>query len=50
MGQYESDRDYEKPLMRSLRVEIRSNPTLHIGVNRTAQWCGDDHPCGLDVR
>jgi hypothetical protein len=49
MGQYESDRDYENPLMWGLRVEVRPHPTLQIGVSRTAQWCGDDRPCGLDT-
>jgi len=49
MGQYESDRDYENPLMWGLRVEFRPHPTLQIGVSRTAQWCGDTRPCGLDT-
>jgi hypothetical protein len=49
MGQYESDRDYENPLMWGLRVEFRPHPTRQIGVSRTAQWCGDDRPCGLDT-
>jgi len=49
MGQYESDRDFENPLMWGLRVEFRPHPTLQIGVSRTAQWCGDDRPCGLDT-
>ena len=49
MGQYESDRDFENPLMWGLRVEFRPHPTLQIGVSRTAQWCGDTRPCGLDT-
>jgi len=49
MGQYESDRDYENPLMWGLRVEFRPHPTLQIGISRTAQWCGKDRPCGLDT-
>jgi len=49
MGQYESDRDYENPLMWGLRMEFRPHPTLQVGVSRTAQWCGDGRPCGLDT-
>jgi len=49
MGQYESDRDYENPLLWGLRVEFRPHSTLQIGVSRTAQWCGDTRPCGLDT-
>ena len=49
MGQYESDRDYENPLMWGLRMEFRPHPTLQIGVSRSAQWCGDGRPCGLDT-
>ncbi len=49
MGQYESDRDYENPLMWGLRLEFRPHPTLQIGISRTAQWCGADRPCGLDT-
>jgi hypothetical protein len=49
MGQYKSDRDFENPLMWGLRVEFRPHPTLQVGVSRTAQWCGDQRPCGLDT-
>lgn len=49
MGQYESDRDYENPLMWGFRTEFRPHPTLQIGVSRSAQWCGEDRPCGLDT-
>lgn len=49
MGQYESDRDYESPLMWGFRTEFRPHPTLQIGVSRTAQWCGEGRPCGLDT-
>jgi hypothetical protein len=30
-------------------MEFRPHPTLQIGVSRTAQWCGDDRPCGVDT-
>lgn len=49
IGQYESDRDYENPLMWGLRLEFRPHPSLQVGVSRTAQWCGQGRPCGLDT-
>jgi hypothetical protein len=49
MGQLESDRDYSHALLWGLRAEIRPHPTLQIGVSRTAQWCGEDRPCGLST-
>lgn len=49
MGQYESDRDYENPLMWGFRAEFRPHPTLQIGVSRSAQWCGEGRPCDLDT-
>ena len=49
MGQLESDRDYSHALMFGLRAEIRPHPTLQIAASRTAQWCGDGRPCGLDT-
>ena len=49
MGQFESDRDYSHALLFGLRTEIRPHPTLQIAATRTAQWCGDGRPCGLDT-
>jgi hypothetical protein len=49
MGQLESDRDYSHALLFGLRTEIRPHPTLQIAASRTAQWCGDGRPCGLDT-
>jgi len=49
MGQFESDRDYPNALLFGLRAEIRPHPTLQIAATRTAQWCGDGRPCGLDT-
>ena len=49
MGQLESDRDYSNALLWGLRMEFRPHPSLQIGASRTAQWCGDDRPCGLDT-
>jgi hypothetical protein len=49
MGQLERDRDYSHALLFGFRTEIRPHPTLQIAATRTAQWCGDDRPCGLDT-
>jgi hypothetical protein len=49
MQQFESDRDYANALLFGLRAEIRPHPTLQIAASRTAQWCGDGRPCGLDT-
>ncbi len=49
MGQFESDRDYSEALLFGLRAEIRPHPTLQLAASRTAQWCGDGRPCGLDT-
>jgi len=49
MGQLESDRDYSHALLFGLRAEIRPHPTLQIAATRTAQWCGEGRPCGLDT-
>jgi hypothetical protein len=49
MQQFESDRDYSDALLFGLRAEIRPHPTLQIAASRTAQWCGDGRPCGLDT-
>lgn len=49
MGQFESDRDHGNALLFGLRAEVRPHPTLQIAASRTAQWCGDGRPCGLDT-
>jgi len=49
MGQLESDREYPDALLFGLRVEMRPHPTLQLGLSRTAQWCGEGRPCGLDT-
>jgi hypothetical protein len=49
MQQFESDRDYSNALLFGLRAEVRPHPTLQIAASRTAQWCGDGRPCGLDT-
>jgi Capsule assembly protein Wzi len=32
-----------------LRVNFRPWPSLELGLSRTAQWCGEDRPCGVDT-
>jgi hypothetical protein len=49
MQQFEHDRDYAYALLFGLRGEIRPHPTLQLAASRTAQWCGEDRPCGLDT-
>jgi hypothetical protein len=49
MGQLESDRDYSNALLFGMRAEFRPLPSLQIAASRTAQWCGEDRPCGLDT-
>jgi hypothetical protein len=49
MGQLEGDRDYPQTLLFGVRAEIRPIPSLQIAASRTAQWCGDGRPCGLDT-
>jgi hypothetical protein len=49
MGQLESDREYPDALLFGLRMEMRPHPTLQLGLSRTAQWCGEGRPCGLDT-
>jgi hypothetical protein len=49
MGEFESDRDFSNALLFGLRAEIRPHPTLQVAASRTAQWCGEGRPCGLDT-
>jgi hypothetical protein len=49
MGQLEDDRDYPNALLWGARVELRPVPSLQLAASRTAQWCGDDRPCGADT-
>jgi len=49
MGRLEGDRDHPHTLLFGMRAEIRPLPSLQIAASRTAQWCGDDRPCGLDT-
>lgn len=48
-GQLESDRWIPNAWITGARFNFRPLPGLEIGVNRTAQWCGDDRPCSLST-
>lgn len=50
MGQFESGRnDVEDPLFFAARLTWKPHPRLEVGISRSAQWCGDGRPCGLDT-
>ena len=48
-GQMESDRVVPDAHFFGMRVNFKPIPSLEIGLSRTAQWCGDDRPCGLNT-
>ena len=48
-GQFESDRHIPNAKFIGLRFNFKPIPSLEIGLSRTAQWCGDGRPCGLDT-
>jgi len=48
-GQMESDREIPNTRFFGMRFNFRPIPSLEIGLSRTAQWCGDGRPCGLDT-
>ena len=48
-GQLESERAVPNANFWGMRVNFRPVNGLEIGLSRTAQWCGDGRPCGLDV-
>ena len=48
--QLDDERHINDALLFGLRGSFRPPGTgLEIGISRTAQWCGDDRPCGLDT-
>ena len=50
MSHLDDDRAVDDALLFGVRGSFRPPGTgLEIGVSRTAQWCGDDRPCDLDV-
>jgi len=48
-GQMESDRHVPNTRFFGMRFNFRPLPSLEVGLSRTAQWCGDGRPCGLDI-
>ncbi len=48
-GRLESDRHVPNARFFGMRFNFRPLPSLEIGLSRTAQWCGDERPCGLDT-
>ena len=48
-GQLERERHIPNAQFFAMRFNFRPIETLEIGLSRTAQWCGDDRPCGLDT-
>ena len=50
MGQLEHDRaDAPDAQLFGMRVTWKPHPRVEVGLSRTAQWCGDGRPCGLDT-
>lgn len=48
MGQLEDDRaDAPNAQLFGLRATWKPHPRVEVGINRTAQWCGDGRPCDL---
>ena len=48
-GQFESARYVPNARFFGMRFNFKPFPSLEIGLSRTAQWCGDGRPCGLDT-
>jgi hypothetical protein len=48
-GRMESDRAVPDARFFGFRFNVRPLQSLEIGFSRTAQWCGEDRPCGFDT-
>lgn len=48
-GQFETDREIPNARFFGMRFNFRPLPSLEVGLSRTAQWCGNGRPCGLDT-
>lgn len=48
-GQLEEERAIPNARFFGMRFNFRPVDSLEIGISRTAQWCGDDRPCGIDT-
>jgi hypothetical protein len=50
MGQFEGSReDAPDAQFFGMRVTWKPHPRLEVGLSRSAQWCGEGRPCGLDT-
>jgi hypothetical protein len=49
MGQLDDQRVVNDALLFGLRLNFKPLDGLEVGFSRTAQWCGDDRPCGLSA-
>jgi len=50
MGRFEDDRnDAPNANFFGARVTWKPHQRVEIGISRSAQWCGDGRPCGLDT-
>jgi hypothetical protein len=48
-GQLEEERAVPNARLFGMRFVFRPTNSLEIGLSRTAQWCGDERPCGFDT-
>jgi hypothetical protein len=48
-GQLVEERAVPNAQFFGMRINFRPLKSLEIGLSRTAQWCGDDRPCGLST-
>ncbi|MEM7432710.1 MAG: capsule assembly Wzi family protein [Pseudomonadota bacterium] len=48
-GQLEKERTVPDAQFFGMRFGFRPIPSLELGVSRSALWCGEDRPCGLDT-
>jgi hypothetical protein len=48
-GQMEKERVIPNTRFFGMRFNFKPHPSLEIGISRTAQWCGDGRPCGIDT-
>jgi hypothetical protein len=48
-GQLESSRAVPDARFFAWQLNFKPTPKLEIGLERTAQWCGEGRPCGLDT-
>jgi hypothetical protein len=50
MGRFEGSReDAPNANFFGARMTLKPHPRVEVGISRSAQWCGDGRPCGLDT-